>query len=269
MSSKITGRNFTQEQAKATSRFYDKIHIHYEKMGIFSETNAYVTTLGVLRDRIKNLGLDHAIHDGVVLDAGCGAWQKGSRILSYFNPRQIYAVDFNERSLAYCKEHALKNTIYLKKNLTNLDFEDNKFDLIICEGVAHHTLDPVKTIDNLLRVLKPGGYLTLGLYCWKFPYTFISWLMRNTLAKLFDAEKFLKFSGKNKLLLIIADLAFVPVEYTIKVKALKEYLESKNCSIMCDEMMVWPLPFPKNINKLIHKFSGLDYRHIFVQKKST
>lgn len=268
MSSKITGRNFTQKDAEATSTFYDKIHIHYEKVGVFSETqNARVTTFGVLKDRIESLNLGNAIRDGIVLDAGCGAWQKGSRILSSFKPKQIYAVDFNERSLAHCKENPLENATYLKKDLTKLDFEDNKFDFIICEGVAHHTLDPVKTMDGLLRVLKPGGYLALGLYCWKFPYTFISWLMRNTMGKMFNAEKFLKFSGTNKLLLIIADLAFVPVEYTIKDKALKKYFKEKNCSLVLDEMMIWPLPFPKSINKLIHKLSGLDYRHFIVKKQ--
>lgn len=266
MSSKITRRHFTEAQAKATSRFYDKLHIHYENVGVFSEENAYVTTFGVLRERIESLGLDKVIRDGIVLDAGCGAWQKGTRILSHFKARQIFAVDFNERSLEHCKANSIENVSYLKKDLTKLDFEDNKFDFIICEGVAHHTLDPIKTIDGLLRVLKPSGYLALGLYCWKFPYTLLSWSMRNTLGRWVDAAKFLKFSGTNKLLLILADLAFVPIEYRIKEKSLKRHLESKNCTVVFDDMMVWPLQFSKRTNKLLHKLSGFDYRHIILKK---
>src|SRR5688572_18062058 len=96
---KLSNQSFNVRDAEKTSQFYDMLHIHYEKLGIFSEDNPYVTSYGLLRDRITQLNLDKTIRNGVVLDAGCGAWQKGVRILHQFQPSHIEAVDFNERSL--------------------------------------------------------------------------------------------------------------------------------------------------------------------------
>ena len=37
--------------------------------------------------------------------------------------------------------------------------EDEKFDAIICTEVLEHTLNPFKAVDELYRMLKPGGYV--------------------------------------------------------------------------------------------------------------
>ena len=100
----LTNDSFSQADAEQTSQFYDALHIRYEDVGVFSEQNPNVTTFGVLRDRIVAAGLDKKITGGVVvLDAACGAWQKGTRILRSFGPARIDAVDFNERPLAHCR----------------------------------------------------------------------------------------------------------------------------------------------------------------------
>jgi ubiquinone/menaquinone biosynthesis C-methylase UbiE len=265
---KLSNQSFDVEDAERTSQFYDTIHIHYEKLGIFSEENPYVTSYGLLRDRITRLNLDEKIRNGVVLDAGCGAWQKGVRILHQFHPRRIEAVDFNERSLAHCKDDPQENTTYSKQDLADLHFEDETFDLIICEGVLHHTLDPQKTLDELIRVLKPGGCLTLGVYCWRFPYSFFSWLLKNTLRHAIDVSKFLSMSGRNKIMLIFADFIFVPIEHYMNEKQLLAYLSSKRCRVILNDMMSWPLPVLKSRSKHVYQLTGLLYKHIFVMKEA-
>ena len=39
-----------------------------------------------------------------------------------------------------------------------------EFDLIECSGVLHHMKNPSFGLSNLLGVLKPNGYMKLGLY---------------------------------------------------------------------------------------------------------
>lgn len=46
----------------------------------------------------------------------------------------------------------------------NLPFEDNAFDVVYSFGVLHHTPDTQKALDEVYRVLKPGGKIILMLY---------------------------------------------------------------------------------------------------------
>lgn len=47
---------------------------------------------------------------------------------------------------------------------SDLPFEDNSFDKVYSFGVLHHTPDIEKCIDEVYRVLKPGGVFVMSLY---------------------------------------------------------------------------------------------------------
>tara|TARA_E500000331_G_scaffold238418_1_gene228768 strand:- start:33 stop:593 length:561 start_codon:yes stop_codon:yes gene_type:complete len=49
-------------------------------------------------------------------------------------------------------------------DILEIDLLGEKFDLIECGGVLHHMKDPIKGLTSLLKVLKVGGFLKLGLY---------------------------------------------------------------------------------------------------------
>jgi ubiquinone/menaquinone biosynthesis C-methylase UbiE len=46
----------------------------------------------------------------------------------------------------------------------NLSFPDNTFDVVYSFGVLHHTPDTQKAIDEVRRVLVPGGLAVIMLY---------------------------------------------------------------------------------------------------------
>jgi SAM-dependent methyltransferase len=49
---------------------------------------------------------------------------------------------------------------YAKPNINgSIDFDDNTFDLITCFGVLHHIPNVTFVLNELIRVLTPGGYL--------------------------------------------------------------------------------------------------------------
>lgn len=52
----------------------------------------------------------------------------------------------------------------------NIPLADNVADLVVCSGVIHHTPDPLRCALELARIVKPGGYLLLGIYNWENLY---------------------------------------------------------------------------------------------------
>ncbi len=46
-----------------------------------------------------------------------------------------------------------------------LPFADGSFDIVYSNGVLHHTNDTEKAMDEVFRVLKPGGRAVIMLYC--------------------------------------------------------------------------------------------------------
>lgn len=64
----------------------------------------------------------------------------------------------------FCKEYIttdfLRNDVDLKLNIEALDIDDCSFDSLICSHVLEH-VDDVKALDELFRILKPGGLAIL------------------------------------------------------------------------------------------------------------
>lgn len=101
-----------------------------------------------------------------MLDVGCGQghW---TRILAPFLSAhaEITAVDSDQ--LWYSKNEELEaifktsqNPFTLAKgNAQQLPFEDNTFDLVTCQTVLIHVPKPQLALEEMKRVLKPGGTL--------------------------------------------------------------------------------------------------------------
>ncbi len=53
----------------------------------------------------------------------------------------------------------------LQSDGENLPFADNTFDIVYSNGVLHHTPDTQEAINEVKRVLKPGGQAVIMLYC--------------------------------------------------------------------------------------------------------
>lgn len=52
----------------------------------------------------------------------------------------------------------------LQADAETLPFSDNSFDVVYSNGVLHHTTNTPKAIDDVYRVLKPGGVAVIMLY---------------------------------------------------------------------------------------------------------
>ena len=124
-----------------------------------------------LKDFIYKGTSNHFIDNGLekkkILVAGCGT---GQQILNYsgINNADIFAIDISKKSLAYAKrmtdQYKIQNIKYFQTDLLDIDLLMESFDMIICTGVLHHMEKPLEGLKSLCKVLKPNGFMKLGLY---------------------------------------------------------------------------------------------------------
>lgn len=73
---------------------------------------------------------------------------------------EIIGIDTSERAIEAAKKNFSDDRItFLKMDALDMSFEDNSFDIVCLSNSLHHILDIKKTISEMERVLKPGGFL--------------------------------------------------------------------------------------------------------------
>jgi tetratricopeptide (TPR) repeat protein/2-polyprenyl-3-methyl-5-hydroxy-6-metoxy-1,4-benzoquinol methylase len=102
-----------------------------------------------------------------ILSAGCGTGQLALELAQGITSR-VLAVDLSLKSLGYAKRKALELDLtgieFAQADLLELGAIGRSFDLVECSGVLHHLADPFAGWRMLLSLLRPGGFMTLGLY---------------------------------------------------------------------------------------------------------
>lgn len=108
----------------------------------------------------------------LVLEAGCGAGLSGLGILGDRLKRVRYlGVDISpavEAAAARFTEKELPGA-FLQADLTDLPLPDQSIDVILSQGVLHHTDSTRNAIRALVRKLKPGGRFLFYVYRRKGP----------------------------------------------------------------------------------------------------
>ncbi len=101
-----------------------------------------------------------------ILECGCGTGQM-SNFLSVSN-RTVFGTDICLNSLrlgqGFKETHELQRVQFIQMNLFRPCFKPERFDICICNGVLHHTSDPLAGFQSISRMVKPGGFLLIGLY---------------------------------------------------------------------------------------------------------
>jgi SAM-dependent methyltransferase len=97
--------------------------------------------------------LDKFPSNSKILDIGCG----NGKYMNYRNDLNIKGIDISIKLVEICQN---KGFDVIKASMTDIPFDDNNFDGIICIASYHHLNnddDRKKTLDEIYRILKPGG----------------------------------------------------------------------------------------------------------------
>ena len=99
-----------------------------------------------------------------VLECACGTGLLSVVIASKCGA--LTATDFSEKMLKRAKKNcsAFQNITFRYADITALDFPDSSFDKVVAGNVIHLLDEPLKALDELNRVCKPGGMLIIPTY---------------------------------------------------------------------------------------------------------
>ncbi len=103
-----------------------------------------------------------------ILVAGCGSGEHSIGTARRFRGAKVLAIDLSLSSLAYAqrktRELGLSNIEYAQADVMAIGSINRSFDLIEASGVLHHLSDPAAGWRELLKLLRPGGLMRIGLY---------------------------------------------------------------------------------------------------------
>jgi len=103
----------------------------------------------------------------LVLEVGCGTGQLTNFLGMHYN-RRVFGSDMCLHSLrlanGFRERCSIKNAGFTQMNLFRPAFKPGVFDLVISNGVLHHTADPRGAFESIARLVKPNGVIIIGLY---------------------------------------------------------------------------------------------------------
>ena len=148
-----------------------------------------------------------------VLDLGCGTGNLLKSLHQRYPNAVLYGSDVSEGMLAKAKEkfHAMGcKTDCLKIADMNEPFPwaDSMFDYVITTYCFHHAKDPVKTLREILRVLKPNGRLYFADLCYP---PLISWIANKIYPRLLRWKGHVEFMNRRKVRRALNNAGFADV----------------------------------------------------------
>ena len=111
--------------------------------------------------------LDRSIAgDARIAEIGCGTGQM-SLFLARAD-REIVALDLSREALKLgadaARRYGIEQVAFVEADLNALPLKAGAFDVVYSSGVLHHTPDPRAAFSRIVRAVRPGGIIVLGLY---------------------------------------------------------------------------------------------------------
>ena len=148
------------------------------------------------REAIESIPYSYALHEykdfkgKKVLDVGCG----NGYVLSKYAAEgaDVFGIDITQAGIDLCNKRFGYSSLtgdFRVADAQSIPFPDDTFDCVCSMGVLHHVPDTQKAVDEIYRVLKPGGRLIVMFYHrhsakYQFKYRVWSWVTGKSMQQL-------------------------------------------------------------------------------------
>lgn len=153
--------------------------------------------------------------DVTVLDVGCGAGFLANDLAE--NGLRVTGLDSSGESLRVARNHDRTRSVdYVEGDALHLPFPDASFDVVTCMDFLEHVVSPARYIEEMGRVLRPGGIFVFHTFnrnviSWFMVIKCVEWLVKNTPKNMHVIELFIKPKELEK---FCRQAHMVPIEWT-------------------------------------------------------
>ena len=104
---------------------------------------------------------------GRIIDVGCGFGATGIVLAESFVESEVVGIDLSAPLLHLARARAQEANLaervtFEMANVQQIPYEDDSFDVVINANMIHLVEDPIRMLDEIERVLVPGGYLFIA-----------------------------------------------------------------------------------------------------------
>jgi len=136
-----------------SATFYDQHPFDWSSSEALEEIDSVVSR--PLVELIRALDVN-----SLVLDIGCGP----GRVLGFLKQRGIRCIGLDRSRVSLGLATKRYNRPAVVGDNLHLPFADGTADVVISDGVIHHTENPLTAFSENFRILKPGGRMYLAVY---------------------------------------------------------------------------------------------------------
>ena len=97
-----------------------------------------------------------------LIDIGCGPGAFLSLVEEMFPRIQLNALDLSEAMIHETKERLSNTAIVTVGDAENMQLQDEQYQAVTCNMSIHHYPHPQDALNEMYRILQPGGYLLLN-----------------------------------------------------------------------------------------------------------
>lgn len=130
------------------------------------DAQLFEESVALFRRRLDLIGFDTGVFAGkTVLDAGCGGG-RNTIAMARLGAAEAHGIDLGAEGIADASRRAaaLPNVRFQQGSVEAIPYPDRSFDIVWCAGVLMHTEHDDRTLDELARVIRPGGLLYMLVY---------------------------------------------------------------------------------------------------------
>lgn len=161
-----------------------------------------------------------------LLEVGCGSGASTHAIAYKFPFLECIGIDLSQTAIEFAsRNYFLKNLHFEVGNAKSLNYPDNSFSIVTSFDCLEHIPDLDTTLHELMRVVKPGGYLIIKgpnhinplytlidimLFRYRYPFT-SSWLDNFSRLAFELCHLFSGLTGRGKFIRRTPDLSDIHV----------------------------------------------------------
>lgn len=109
---------------------------------------------------------DYCLDQGIAVDMGTGPGYLGLELAKITN-MEVFFLDYSREALDQCRQNVLSCELdnkvrFIEADVAAIPLPDNMADFVMSRGSLWFWKDPVKGLEEIVRILKPGGVAYIG-----------------------------------------------------------------------------------------------------------